>query len=158
MATLTGILIATTDRVGFIDQGIVSRTDLAVGFTLTERTRRQIWTDGIAESAGRSWIMIDDRAISSIAKYPLDGHTITNIIRSAFRIARSEYRTISIEDIEKYVQESNELSKYLLELHDGDNRGVLAKAREWRRGSPDDAEGRESEDQESEDQESDSSK
>lgn len=127
-----GILIATTDRIGIIDQSLLSRPDLAVEFRLSYEIRRQIWTDGIhATGSGMSFSEDNADKMSSIAKHELDGHTITNIIRSASRIARTEQRDVRLTDIEKYLEASNALSKYLYIIHGNDSRGE-AMRRKWR--------------------------
>lgn len=79
---------------------------------------------------------------------PLDGHAITNIIRSASRAARSENRDIELADIEAYVQANTAFSEYMRNLHNGFNASERAEDREWRVAEKaDDAEIREDGDQ-----------
>lgn len=147
MATLTGILIATTDRIGTIDPALVSRTDLAVVFRLNRKIRRQIWANCISESGSQNHITESNIDVS-LADKSLDGHTITSIVQSASRIAQSEHRNLELADIRNYVRESNELSQYLA--------GVRGDTREWMRAkrwaldeSPNDKESTEDEDEKS---------
>lgn len=115
-----------------MDPALLSRTDLAVHFRLSQEIRRQIWTDGIVTSGSPKCLTeADVDKISSMAKHELDGHTIKNIIRSASRIARSEHRDIELVDVEDFVQESDALSEYVAQIHQANSQD-FAKMNRWR--------------------------
>lgn len=68
-ATPTGVLITATDRNGFIDDGLLSRIDIAVEFKLRKDIRRRIWTDNIVAFTNRKTLpKADADRIHEIAK------------------------------------------------------------------------------------------
>lgn len=140
MIASAGIVIMTSNRIGNIDLALVSRIDIAIEFRLDRGARRQIWMNGIA-ALGDGQQCDDDQSsdderssndeldsrhhyrtyraktFNSLAKHPLDGHTIMNILQSASRIARRKGRKIDLEDINNYIESFYSFSGYLDEIY-----------------------------------------
>lgn len=111
MSPRIGILIATTNRIGAIEPTFISRTDIEMQFGLTTSDREQIWTDGILAFGSKKSLTEDDEdMIRKISKSSINGHAITNIIKSASRIARSEHRDIDLEYVNTRASEFSDFA------------------------------------------------
>jgi hypothetical protein len=113
--------------------------------------RRQIWTYGINASGSQECLtQASVDRIFEVAKYPLDGHAITSIIKSASRIARSEQKDIDLVDIETYIEAYNALKDYMYatQVHSSQDRerntGWRAEERSFHNAVSEDSEHEES--------------
>ena len=96
-----GIMFLTTNRIGTIDPAFKSRIHLSLSYpALGTDARRKIWEGFISKgSPSQSPLWLDSAFLNSVAKEPVNGRQIENIVRMAYAQAANAKREIEQTDI-----------------------------------------------------------
>ncbi|ARF08289.1 AAA family ATPase [Catovirus CTV1] len=95
-----GVLFLTTNRADSMDAAFRSRISIIIKYDeLDEKSRYQIWNN-LLKAAN---ISLDDKTITHLSKYVINGRQIKNSIRMAQCLALSAKRYVTLEDFEKVI-------------------------------------------------------
>ena len=94
-------MFLTTNRIGTIDSAFKSRIHLSLSYpALGTDARRKIWEGFISKgSPSQSPLWLDSAFLNSVAKEPVNGRQIENIVRMAYAQAANAKREIEQTDI-----------------------------------------------------------
>lgn len=94
-------MFLTTNRIGTIDSAFKSRIHLSLSYPALETdARRKIWEGFISKgSPSQSPLWFDSAFLDSVAKEPVNGRQIKNIVRMAYAQAANAEREIEPTDI-----------------------------------------------------------
>lgn len=94
-------MFLTTNRIGTIDPAFKSRIHLSFSYpVLGTDARRKIWEGFISKgSPSQSPLWLDSAFLDSVAKEPVNGRQIKNIVRVAYAQAANAKREVALTDI-----------------------------------------------------------
>jgi hypothetical protein len=96
-----GIMFLTTNRIGSIDAAFKSRIHLSISYPpLNAAARRQIWENfAMQGSTAQPPAWFNDEFLDQVAKEPINGRQIKNLVRMAFASAANWEREVEPSDI-----------------------------------------------------------
>jgi SpoVK/Ycf46/Vps4 family AAA+-type ATPase len=113
-----GTLLLTTNRVGILDEMVVSRIDPAVhypvlGSDANERILEHMLMDGAKSSKdGTRWVYSILQGNATLKQHPLNGHAISSVLRTARRLASQGEEPFRRDHIELLLSANLEFSDY----------------------------------------------
>jgi SpoVK/Ycf46/Vps4 family AAA+-type ATPase len=151
-----GILILTSNRVGTFDEAFKSRILLSLHYdNLSEGQRTKIWknffsrlkdlekdktlssiTSSMDPSSFKGKLQDDftgidfydvESYISELAKYPLNGRQIRNVITTARQLATFRGKDMSYEHLKHVIKVSSKFDKYLETVQEGYSADQIAR-------------------------------
>lgn len=107
----SGIVFLTTNRIHVLDDAMISRIHLALGYSPPElEMRRLIWTQSLRAVRVEQLDMDIDQAIDILVRDKLNGREITNAINTAQTLARFEGKPLQLNHIETVLDVRNEFN------------------------------------------------
>ncbi|KAK0114778.1 hypothetical protein ONS95_014261 [Cadophora gregata] len=96
-----GIMFLTTNRATSIDPAFKSRIHLSISYpTHSLESRRELWKTFVSKSSATGkLIWLNEKSLNRMAKVPINGRQIKNIVRIAHCRAVNEKREMALEDI-----------------------------------------------------------
>ena len=97
-------MFLTTNRASTIDPAFVSRVHLQIHYPqLDESSRLQVWRNflsSISQSALPYDSNLSNAELKRLAKTPMNGREIKNIVKTALLIAKQKKRPLGLDDVE----------------------------------------------------------
>ncbi|KAF4965622.1 hypothetical protein FSARC_6609 [Fusarium sarcochroum] len=102
-----GLLIMTSNRGNAIDRAFQSRIHLTLHYPeLAKEAKEQIWRR-LTTKNGRS-TALDDQAYQNLARLPMNGRQIRNVVKIALLLAASEETTLGMQQIRTVLEATQE--------------------------------------------------